>query len=275
MKILPYCRDCLKNLATQVVALSRGGQSLLDSSLRLVDEMFSGDRSPTDISNTLLRQVRDKTGAYDPYADRKAVEFERAMEAAKRLRSFFPDTLEGALWSSAFGNGGDFFLEHQYTVSQFGFSGNVAKIAHQVYISNKILILGDNVGDLVFDLPLVERLKGLGKKIFYAVKEHPVQNDLSMPDVAKFGLKEMCENVISTGTDEVGIRREEMSGRIRECWEDGSLVIAKGMGNYETISEYGGERPVVHIMKVKCRSVAETLGREIGDYIAIPGGDHG
>ena len=30
-----------------------------------------------------------------------------------------------------------------------------------------------------------------------------------------------------------------MTGIVRECWEeDGSLVIAKGMGNYETMSEF-------------------------------------
>lgn len=75
--------------------------------------------------------------------------------------------------------------------------------------------------------------------------------------------------------DEVGIRREEMSGVVRECWEDGSCAIAKGMGNYETISQYEWERRVIYVMKVKCKSVAETLGRRVGEFIAIAGGDHG
>jgi damage-control phosphatase, subfamily I len=46
-------------------------------------------------------------------------------------------------------------------------------------------------------------------------------------------------------------------------------VIAKGMGNYETISEYDGERPVAYIMKAKCSSVAKALGRNVGDYIML------
>jgi uncharacterized protein with ATP-grasp and redox domains len=115
----------------------------------------------------------------------------------------------------------------------------------------------------------------MGKHVLYAVKEHPVQNDMSLIDVARFGAGEMRGHVISTGTDEVGIRREEMSGKIGEWWDDGSMVIAKGMGNYETISEFDHERPVVYVLKVKCRSVAETLGRGVGTYIAIAGGDHG
>jgi len=275
MKVMIYCRDCLKRLARQAATLSGGDEALIASAVRLVDALFESGRSPTDISNRLLKYVKGETRVYDAYGGGKALEFERAMEAVQRLKGFFPDTFEGALRSSAFGNGGDFFVDHTYDADLFFFRGDVAKIEHQVYNSDKALILGDNLGDFLFDLPLVDLLVKGGKEVFYAVKEHPVQNDMSMADVARFGAEAMCGHIISTGTDEVGLKPGDMQGRIRECWEDGSPVIAKGMGNYETISEYAGERPVIYVMKVKCRSVAETLGRKIGEYIAIAGGDHG
>jgi uncharacterized protein with ATP-grasp and redox domains len=41
------------------------------------------------------------------------------------------------------------------------------KIGRQVYVSNGILILGDNPGDFVFDLALVNALKKMGKQVFY------------------------------------------------------------------------------------------------------------
>lgn len=171
------------------------------------------------------------------------------------------------------GSGGDFFVDHHYGIDRFRLNGEVDKIEHAVYISRNVVILGDNMGDFVFDLPLVALLKNTGKRVFYAVKEHPVQNDMSLLDVVRFGADTLCGEIISTGTDEVGIRKEEMAGRIKEFREDGSLIIAKGTGNYETTSEFDHERPVVYIMKVKCRSVAETLGRNVGEYIAIRGGD--
>ena len=87
---------------------------------------------PTDISNRLLRHVRRETGVEDPYVDRKAAEFQDALDAAARLTGFFPDTLEGVLRSSAFGNGGDFFVEHRYDTDELAFHGNVAKIDHAV-----------------------------------------------------------------------------------------------------------------------------------------------
>ena len=54
------------------------------------------------------------------------------------------------------------------------------------------------------------------------------------------------------------------------------MIIAKGMGNYESISEFDRERPVVYVMKVKCRTVAEAWDKGSATYIAIAGGgDHG
>ena len=138
-----------------------------------------------------------------------------------------------------------------------------------------MLIFSDNVGEIFFDMKLIEFLEKSGKIVYYAAKEHPVQNDLSMADVIRFDLRKMFANILSTGTDEVGIRREEMKGKIKDLWEGNGIVIAKGMGNYETISEYHAERPVIHIMKVKCPTVGDALRKEVGIHIAILlGGEH-
>jgi uncharacterized protein with ATP-grasp and redox domains len=275
MKTRPRCKACLYDLAKRVVTLSEGSDELTVRALHIVDAYFDANRSPTAISNRLLKEIGRMSGVRDPFVHQKRAEFERAREALEKLRGFFPESFEGALKASAFGNGGDFFVEHDYDTSAAEFHCDVDKIGYQVYLSTKILILGDNPGDLVFDMPLVRTLKRLGKEVFYAVKAAPVQNDMSTVDVGRLGIEGLENEIVSTGTDEVGIRREEMSGVVRECWEDGSCLIAKGMGNYETISEYDGERPIIHIMKVKCATVAEAVGRKVGEYIAIVGGDHG
>jgi uncharacterized protein with ATP-grasp and redox domains len=122
---------------------------------------------------------------------------------------------------------------------------------------------------------LIRFLEEQGKRVHYAVKEGPVQNDLSMADVKLHGLPALFGNIMSTGTDEVGIRREQMQGRVKELWESDALVIAKGMGNYETISEFDEERPVLYILKAKCKTVAEALGRGVGEHTSFIGGAHG
>ncbi len=277
MKARPDCKDCLKGLGRQVVNLSGGDVDLLAAVSDLVDRLFDLTLPPTFVSNRLLRYVRQETGLEDPFADRKAREFQRALDAAGRVKGGFPDTLEGALGSSAFGNGGDFFLEHAYDAEGFVLQGNVAKIARAVYTSEKVLILGDNPGDFVFDLPLGRLLGTMGKKVLYGLKEGPAQNDMSMIDVKRFQVEDKYEEIVSIGTDEVGLNRDSMSDTVRTCWDDDrrTLIIAKGMGNYETISEFDGERPVVYVMNVKCVSVAEALKRRVGEYIAIMGEEHG
>jgi hypothetical protein len=159
-------------------------------------------------------------------------------------------------------------------VNDFTFVGNVEKIENEIYIKGKdILILGDNVGDFIFDMPLVDYLERKGKKVYYAVREQPVQNDLSLEDVDRFGLRKMLTGIISTGTDEVGMRKEDMRETIKTLWESDATVIAKGMGNFETISEFHNDRPVVYIMKVKCPAVARAVGHNTGTYIASIGGE--
>jgi len=134
-------------------------------------------------------------------------------------------------------------------------------------------MIGDNTGDFIFDMPLVEYLEKKGKQVYYAVREKPVQNDLSMEDVERFGLHEIFGRIISTGTDEVGMKKEDLSGTIKALWESDAVVIAKGMGNYETISGFHNERPVIYIMKVKCPAVAYSIGQNEGTYIALTGGE--
>jgi uncharacterized protein with ATP-grasp and redox domains len=80
--------------------------------------------------------------------------------------------------------------------------------------------------------------------------------------------------IISTGADEVGMKKEDLTGTVvKALWESDASVIAKGMGNYETISEFHNERPVIYIMKAKCPAVAHSIGQDEGTYNALTGGE--
>jgi uncharacterized protein with ATP-grasp and redox domains len=241
----------------------------------LIDRLYSPLKSPTEISNQLLKFIRGQTGVADPFAAKKAMEFRQAKVAAEEFRSLFPPDLEGLLKYSCLGNSLDYF-EGSYDVSDFHFLGNVESIRERIMSAGReALLFGDNVGDFFFDLPLIRFLQSAGKNVYYAVKEAPAQNDLSMPDVELYGLRNLFPNIISTGADEVGVRKERMSGAIKALWESDALVIAKGMGNYEAISEFHDERPVIYNLKVKCKTVAEALDRNVGEHTSFIGGVYG
>lgn len=274
MKVEDCCLSCLKGLAEKTVYLSGGDEVLLHECFVLIETLLGPESTPPEISNKLLRYIKKKTGTHDPYSLAKEKEFTEAIKTFQEVRDRFPDSLEGAIQLSAMGNSMDFFISGNYNPNNFIFTGNVDKMKDLIYIKGKdVLMIGDNIGDLIFDMPLVEHLEKKGKHVYYAVREEPVQNDLSMKDVDRFCLRNICSHIISTGTDEVGLRKEDLHGMVRDLWESNAVVIAKGMGNFETISAFHNERPVVYIMKVKCPAVAHAVGQQVGTYITLSGGE--
>ena len=274
MNVQDCCLPCLKGLAEKTVTLSGGNGDLTSECFRLIEQLWKPDATPPAISNKLLKHIKHKTGILDPYKSIKAQEFEEAVRAFQELRPRFGNTFEDAVRLSALGNSMDFFINGHYDLNNFNFVGTMDKIENTIYIKGKdILMIGDNTGDFIFDMPLVEYLEKNGKEVYYAVREKPVQNDLSMEDVDRFGLHKTFGRIISTGTDEVGMKKEDLKGTVKALWESDAVVIAKGMGNYETISGFHNERPVIYIMKVKCPAVAHSIGQDEGTYIALTGGE--
>jgi damage-control phosphatase, subfamily I len=274
MNVQDCCLPCLKGLAEKTVTLSGGNGELISECSLLIEQLWEPDATPPAISNRLLKHIKHKTSVLDPCKSIKTQEFEEAMKAFRELRGRFADSLEGAIQLSALGNSMDFFINGHYDLNNFNFVGTMDKIENTIYITGKdILMIGDNTGDFIFDMPLVEYLEKNGKRVYYAVREKPVQNDLSMEDVEGFGLNEIFGRIISTGTDEVGMKKEDLTGAVKALWESDAVVIAKGMGNYETISAFHNKRPVIYIMKVKCPAVAQAVRQDEGTYIALTGGE--
>jgi damage-control phosphatase, subfamily I len=274
MKVIPACRPCLTGLARTVVSLSGDDPRVLDASFSIVDQGMAARATPPAVANRILKFVRETTGVADPFAAAKEQELWRAREALSRIDLSEDPSLLLALKLSAIGNANDFFVSSSHGTEGVKMVAELDKINKEIYNKGrKVLILGDNVGDFLFDMPLTRYLEGLGKDVVYAVKEGPAQNDLSLDDVKRFGLEAIFPAIITTGNSEVGLRRRSMKGMVKNLWESDALIVAKGMGNYETLSEYTGERPVIHIMKVKCPAVAAATGHSEGTYVALMGGE--
>ena len=71
--------------------------------------------------------------------------------------------------------------------------------------------------------------------------------------------------VIDNGSDAPGTILEDCSGGFRNRFRDADLVIAKGQGNYETLSEV--DRDVFFMLKVKCPVIAGDIGCEVGELV--------
>jgi uncharacterized protein with ATP-grasp and redox domains len=72
-------------------------------------------------------------------------------------------------------------------------------------------------------------------------------------------------DVIDNGSDGPGTILESCSPLFRERFNRADLIIAKGQGNYESLS--GVDKLMFFILKAKCPVIAGDLDCEIGEMI--------
>ncbi|HZE22296.1 MAG TPA: ARMT1-like domain-containing protein, partial [Desulfobaccales bacterium] len=173
--------------------------------------------------------------------------------------------LESLLRLAAVGNALDFFRQEADVAremrAQAEFSMAQMTDFHRELagLPGLMLYLADNAGEQFFDQPLVAALRGQGWQVLYVVKGGPIQNDLTREDLAASGLEDALAPVADTGARTVGLQLPQASPDFLELYDAARLVLAKGMGHFETMSHLGDPR-VWFLLQAKCRPVAQALG---------------
>jgi uncharacterized protein with ATP-grasp and redox domains len=128
--------------------------------------------------------------------------------------------------------------------------------------AGNILYLADNAGEIVLDRLLIEQLPL--EKVTVAVKGSPILNDATIEDAIHAGLTQIVE-VIDNGSDAPGTLLESCSENFRDRFENTDLIIAKGQGNYETLSNV--DKHIYFLLKAKCPVIAGHIGCDVGRMI--------
>lgn len=278
MRVAAECYECLKRLARQVTELSTDDEALraqaLAEGLRIVEDNFSGEEVSIAIATELHRRLKHITGNLDPYRAMKDEEMSIARGLFDEISAAY-DTgdLRSCLALSVLGNAIDFFRDFDSIREDMRGSVDYARddsaeFERRLRDAGDVLFLADNAGEVYFDVPLV-RLIGRRAKVTYTVKESPVQNDLTMDDLRRSGLEGEFDAVMSTGTATPGVLFELASEEFRAAFGHAGLVVAKGMGYYEALTELPAQGRVFHLLKAKCGPVADSLGVPLDSYVAI------
>ncbi|AKJ64086.1 damage-control phosphatase ARMT1 family protein [Kiritimatiella glycovorans] len=233
-------------------------------------------RSPPAIARDVYRMLREKTGVQDPYAEEKHRSTEQVLELIPELEASFDeaaDPLEHGVRLAIAGNIIDF------GAGDWAKTGDLrAVIAHALETkicmesfeyfrqrlsgAERILYLGDNCGEVVFDRLLIERLpRG---KVTFAVRGSPIINDVTRREAVEAGI-DACADIVENGSDAPGTILEDCAPGFRRRFEEADLIISKGQGNYETLNE--NRKEIFFLLKVKCPVVARTTGREEGTVL--------
>jgi uncharacterized protein with ATP-grasp and redox domains len=231
------------------------------------------------------RIVKTVTGNPDPYARKKQLSNQLALKLLPQVESLVTrETSSEARFRRAclcaiVGNIIEFDIpEHEFKFEDIGkmilqaqqdlATDDISKIFSLAKTAREIVYLTDNAGEIAFDTVLVTELRKLGAHVTVAVKEKPVINDATLQDAKAVGMQEIADALITNGTDAVGLIAEECSKPFLALYKSSDLVIAKGMGYAETLTETKLERPHALLLRTKCSPVARQLGTVWGKNVA-------
>ncbi|MHA1563558.1 MAG: damage-control phosphatase ARMT1 family protein [Promethearchaeota archaeon] len=134
--------------------------------------------------------------------------------------------------------------------------------------SNKILIIGDNSGESVFDRMMLEYFteKYPNKKFVYSIRSGPAINDITKTEADEIGLSKICK--IIEGSASPGVILEQTNKEFQDIFKNSDLILSKGQGNYESLDDIEiGNSNLYFLLKAKCSFVANRFGVEVGSLI--------
>jgi uncharacterized protein with ATP-grasp and redox domains len=279
MKTYFDCIPCFVRQALDSVRMTTEDEEIHERVLREVLRLGSGmdmSQSPPAMAQKIHRLIRSITGVEDPYIEVKNSFNKLALQMYPELKELVEtsvNTLETAVQLAIAGNIIDFGVNS--TVEQAEVESTINKslkasldmqaleqFREATSQAQDILYLGDNAGEIVFDRLLIEQLPW--KKISFVVKGGPVLNDATVEDADIVGLTDFV-NVIDNGSDAPGTILENCSETFRRRFNESDLVIAKGQGNYESLS--GVDKKMFFMVRPKCSVLARHLGCEIGSLV--------
>jgi uncharacterized protein with ATP-grasp and redox domains len=275
MKTFLDCIPCFMGQALRAGRAATSDEALLKELLDRVGCRIKDiplDLTPPEIALMIYEDIREITGVDDPFSGAKKRHIEEALRIYPSMRERVlssSDPLRTAVGIAIAGNvidlgtGRHFDIENDIeAVIHHSFAIDDMDIFREkLAAADKVLYLGDNAGESVFDRLLVETLE---KPVTYAVRSRPVINDVTLEDALASGLGEAAR-IVSSGSPAPAVVPRLCSPGFMRTFNESPMIISKGQGNYEGLSGTG--RPVFFLLKAKCPVIARDIGVKENDLI--------
>ena len=289
MKVTAECIPCLLERGYREVARVVKDEAklkeIMGEVLKTISQNFSPEVAPAYLGTLRDRVIKRMVGK-DPYKELKKTANDLALkllpqtkktifEKSKNPYKCFREACKIAVVANSMEfdvSGYDFRLEDlEKTLKNMSLAVDDLFRAYRLLEKSKnVLILTDNAGEIVFDGLLAETLKFIGVNVTVAVKSGPVLNDATLEDALKVGIDKIVDKLTTIGSDCVGLIWEEASEEIKKIFLGSGLVVAKGMGNYEALTELENLGVnVLFLLKAKCNPVAKSIGVSKGSNVAL------
>ena len=270
MKTYLDCIPCFMQQslrAGEIVTTDEGViKKILDSTADIV-KSISMESTPPETGMLVYRKIREITGVEDLYKDIKKQhiletkqiypELEKMVEESDdRILTAIKIAIAGNIIDMGVNKNFDIVSDVRALLKQEFAVFDYSEFKSQLEKSKTILYIGDNAGESVFDKILI---KELNRTVKYAVRSIPIINDAIMSDAIDSGLDEVAE-LIESGSEAPGTILELCNNEFKKLFTTADMVISKGQGNYEGLSD--SDRSLFFLLKAKCPVISRHLGVE-------------
>ncbi len=276
MEMDPQCVPCLIRRVLFEAEETGGGMSVdaVCTASRALGELFGPGVCSATVATQVHREVYDLLGTKDPYARLKKKSNQVALgifPEAERFVRRSKDQLRDSFLCAVVGNVLDFGISTGYdepTKLRSEFKNllreglghdDTQKIKKLLTKSDRVVYLTDNCGEVVLDRLALSEIKKFDVDLTVVVKEEPILTDATYKDIRGLGIERIADHVDEAPGFAVGIDLNSLDGRIGRLLRDADLIIAKGMANYESLSETD-IAPVAYLLRTKCEPVAKAMG---------------
>lgn len=246
--------------------------------LEFLDENFEKDVNSNRLGTDLHHLIMRETGNDDPYKNLR----EEGNEIALKLKPIAEDIIEdnpsfeNYVKIAVAGNIIDFgALDENTDIEQLirekiieePVINDINILENDLKNAENILYLADNGGEIVFDKLLIKKIKeDYDLNIILALKDGPILNDALLEDAKDLNIDEYA-TLMTTGSRSVGVVNDYISDKLHALLDEVDLIISKGMGNYEGLTEMHIKSPVYFLLTAKCNAIAKEIGVENGNKI--------
>lgn len=273
------CIPCFVRQAADAVKLcafsDEDRKNLMHNVLRWLGDV-DFNQTPPAASQMIHRRLRSLLQTDDPYRLAKDQHNKLAAALIPSIRRHIqssPDPLLTAVRYAITGNiidlgaknnigYGEIYAELQSAPIQPVF-GDMIAFKQAVDKARTILYLADNAGEIFFDRLLIEQLRTA--KVTLAVRGTPIINDATLSDARAAGIDDIAE-IIENGSDAPGTILDDCNDEFRRHFDEADMIIAKGQGNFESLSDE--PREIFFLFRTKCSVISRHSGFCVGTYVA-------
>ena len=281
MTIDEECVGCIVNQSVRVADAIKADKELKQELTLHVENLskdFSYKDTPPEIASYVYEDLARLANKDDLYDEVKKASTKKALSFKPLLEEKLKNSDNKLLTATKIAVAGNVIdLAAQV---EFDLEDELDKIFHtefthddfkvfekKIKTSKKILVIGDNVGEHIFDYMFIETLQKLAPhvEIYYMVRGTPIINDVTMLEAKEVGFDKLCK-LVDSGVNTPGFVYNRATKYSQKLFDEVDLVVSKGMGNYECLSP-SHRKDICFLLKVKCNVVARSLGKEVGDII--------